>query len=94
MLKRRLGFHMQRGFLVLICLLFANCQSSRDKCYEFRTETDWGGVCEALWKTYGAERNEEVKKNAESAILVTCLLGDQQNKECKKKRNWDIVDVL
>ena len=80
--------------IFLIFLLSFNCESSRDKCYEFRSETDWGGVCDALWKTSSVEKNEEIKRNAEGAMLLACLLGNEQNKQCKKKRNWDIVDIF
>ncbi|MCW7462825.1 hypothetical protein [Leptospira limi] len=80
--------------ILLLCHLFINCESSRDKCFEFRSETDWGGVCETLWKTSSVEKNEEIKKNAEGAILLACFLGNEQNKQCKKKRNWDVVDIF
>ncbi|MCW7472201.1 hypothetical protein CH354_07735 [Leptospira levettii] len=80
--------------IFLFFLLFISCESSRDKCFEFRSETDWGGVCDALWKASSVEKNEEIKRNAEGAILLACLLGNEQNKQCKKKRNWDIVDIF
>lgn len=79
---------------LLFLLFFLNCESSRDKCYEFRNETDWAGVCDALWKTASISKNEEAKKNAQNATLIACLLGNEQNKQCKKKRNWDIVDIF
>lgn len=86
---------MKNALFVITLLFFvSNCQSSRDKCYEFNTDDDWGDSCKSLVITY--EPNANVEKNQKHLDLIgaTCLLGEKQNKDCKKKRNWDIVDIF
>lgn len=79
---------------LIFFLLLINCESSRDKCYEFRNEIDWGSLCGALVEASLVTKNEEAKRNAENSLMIACLLGNEQNKQCKKKRNWDIVDIF
>lgn len=67
------SFNMKNALFVITLLFFvSNCQSSRDKCYEFNTDDDWGDSCKILILSY--EPNANVEKNQKHLDLSMILL--------------------
>lgn len=77
-----------KNLKILILMYFTlTCTSSREKCFQ---DESFISICESFKIILGTPLTDKARET----ISLTCLLGDEERKDCMNKSNYDIQDIF
>jgi hypothetical protein len=78
---------MRIFFYTVILFFLTDCTSSREKCFQ---DESFISICESFKIIFGTPLTDKARET----IALTCLLGDEERKNCMNKPNYDIQDIF